>query len=69
MLREAGLDSSIAPLASAEAIAALLPAFVEAVQAGRAPCAASAAVSRASRRGRAQALARTLDRLTEGRPS
>ncbi len=69
VLREAGLDSSIAPLASAEAIAALLPAFVEAVQAGRAPCAASAAVSRASRRGRAQALARTLDRLTEGRPS
>lgn len=69
VLRGAGLDGSIARLASAEAIAALLPAFVDAVQAGQAPCAAGAAVSQASRCGRAAALARMLDGLTEGRPS
>lgn len=69
VLREAGLDGSIAHLASAEAIAALLPAFVDAVHGGRAPCASGAAVGRASRRGRAEALARKLDALTEGRPA
>jgi glycosyltransferase involved in cell wall biosynthesis len=69
VLREAGLDGCIAHLASADAIAGLLPAFVEAVQTGRAPHADGAAVRQASRVGRAEALARMLDALMGDHPS
>jgi glycosyltransferase involved in cell wall biosynthesis len=61
VVRSAGLDT-IAPLDSAEAIAALLERFVEAVRSDRAPLPAAAFVAGASRRARTQALAALLER-------
>jgi glycosyltransferase involved in cell wall biosynthesis len=60
VLREAGLDT-IASLDSAEAIAAALPRFLDGVRNGTAPLPQAAAVQRASRRGRSEALVALLD--------
>lgn len=63
VLRGAGLDG-IAPLDSADAIEAMLPAFLTAVRAGRAPVPHADAVHRASRRGRSESLAQLLGTAT-----
>lgn len=65
VLRHAGLDT-IAPLASADAIALALPQFVEQVRSCQAPLPEASAVDGASRSGRARALARRLDQLQAG---
>ena len=65
-VRRAGLDS-IAPLDSAEAIAALLERFVGDVRSGRAALPDARLVAAASRRGRTQELAELLERATASR--
>lgn len=59
VLRSAGLDG-IARLDSADEMEVLLPAFLAAVRAGRAPVAHAQAVHRASRKGRSESLAELL---------
>ena len=61
LLRQAGVDT-IAPLDSVDAIAAILPRFVELVHAGCAPLPAPAFVESASRYGRARQLAQHFER-------
>lgn len=63
VVRNAGLDT-IAPLDSAEAIAALLERCIHAVRAGRAPLPDAAFVAGASRRGRTQRLAELLEQAS-----
>jgi len=64
LLRRAGLDA-IARLDSADEIEALLPRFIEEVRAGSARKPDPTAVVQASRRSRAEALARVLDGLPQ----
>ena len=61
LLRRAGVDT-IAPLDSVDAIAAILPRFVELVHARRAPLPTASCVENASRRGRTRQLAEHFDR-------
>lgn len=61
LLRQAGVDT-IAPLDSTDAIAAMLPRFVELVHSGCAPLPAAAFVESASRHGRTRQLAQHFDR-------
>lgn len=65
VLRDAGHHAAAA-LDSADEIAALLPAFLRSLHDGSAALTGAEPLRRASRRGRAQALAETLDRLQHG---
>jgi glycosyltransferase involved in cell wall biosynthesis len=56
LVRRAGVDT-IAPLDSVDAIAAIMPRYIESLRNGNAPLAAPAFVKCASRRGRARELA------------
>ena len=64
LMRRAGLNA-IAPMDSADEIEALLPRFFDDVRAGRAGRPDPAAVARASRTSRAEALAQLFDGLAE----
>jgi hypothetical protein len=68
LMRRAGLDA-IARMDSAEEIEALLPRFVDDVRAARANYPDAAAVARASRASRAEALAQIFDALPQAAPA
>jgi hypothetical protein len=67
LLRDAGVDT-VAPLESADAIAALLPRFLDALRAGTAPVARAAAVAGAARRERTRQTARLFERAAVATP-